>query len=191
MTLIDRVDAIAKRLESFFTGRNAASDPLYLTNRTFGQKVRTGVLIGAPIAAIGVIVYLALAKQFDRPISLERAVAIEAAAKAKQPTGEITAKVLPNIDKTYTSENSKDVDVIEASINRAGEPTLIGKLRNNTENLVRVADLVFDVTDNEGSQLGGVSVRVENIPPRGTAPFRLVLPQREARTALVREVHSR
>jgi hypothetical protein len=191
MTLIDRVDAIAKRLESFFTGRNAASDPLYLTNRTFGQKVRTCVLIGVPIAAIGVMVYLALNKQFDGPMSLERAVAQEAAAKAKQPTGEITAKVLPNLDKTYTSENSKDVDVIEASINRAGEATLVGKLRNNTENTVRVADLVFDVTDNEGSQLGGVSVRVENIPPRGIAPFRLVLPQRDARTALVREVHAR
>jgi hypothetical protein len=191
MNFIDRVDAVAKRLESFFTGKRAASDPLYLTNRTVGQKVRTGVLIGVPIASLGVLVYLALNQQFDRPVSLEKAAAIEAAAKAKQPTGEVTAKVLANIEKTYTSENSKDVDVVEASVHRAGEPTLVGKLRNNTENLVRVADLVFDVTDQEGSQLGGVAVRVENIPAKGIANFRQALPQRDARTVLVREVHSR
>jgi hypothetical protein len=191
MKWIDRLDAIAKKLESFFAGRNAASDPLYLTNRTFGQKVRTVVLISVPVAAIGVMVYLALTKQFDRPVSLERAAAAEAAAKSTQPTGEITARVLPNLDKTYTSEKSKDVEVVEASVNRAGDPTLVGKIRNNTDNLVRVADLVFDITDQEGSQLGGVSVRVENIPAKGTSTFRYVLPQRDGRTALVREVQSR
>jgi hypothetical protein len=190
MKFIDRVDAVAKKLERF-VGGNSANDPLYLTNRTAGQKIRTGVLIGTPVLAIGILIYLALGQQFDRPSPQRREAAIAAANKAKEPTGEMTAKVLPNLDKTYLSEKSKDVDVIEAAVSRGGEPILTGKLRNNTDVMVRVADVVFDITDNGGSQLGGVSVRVENIPPKGTLPFRLALPQATARTALVREVQSR
>jgi hypothetical protein len=53
---------------------------------------------------------------------------------------------------------------------------MAGKLRNTTD---------------DGSQLGGVSVRVENIPVHAVAPFKTALAQHDARTALVREVHSR
>ena len=188
MKLIDRLDIFARKLERFLGG-GAANDPLYLTNRTIGQKIRTGVLIGAPVIALGALIYMALDSRFDRPASIEKAAAIE--TKSRQPTGEITAKVLPNLDKTYISEQSKEIDVLEASVSRDASPELSGKLRNNTDGIVRVADLVFDITDQEGSQLGGISVRVENIPPKGTATFRMSLPQKTARSALVREVHTR
>jgi hypothetical protein len=187
MKFIDRVDVIARKFERFVAG-NAAKDPLYVTNRSVGQKIRMVVLIGTPIFAVGVLIYLALNQQFDRPASLERAA--ELAAKTKE-SGEVTAKVLPNLGKTYLSEQSKDVDVIEAAVSRGADPALSGKVRNNTDNMVRVADLVFDITDQDGSQLGGVSVRVENIAPKAVASFRVTLPQKTARTALVREVHSR
>jgi hypothetical protein len=188
MKLIDRIDAIARKFERFVAG-SAVSDPLYLTNRTAGQKVRVAILIGVPVIAVGTLIYMALDSRFDRPASIERAAALE--EKSKQVIGEAAAKVLPNLDKTYLSEQSKDVDVVEAAVSHAAEPSLTGKLRNNTDNLVRVADVVFDITDQEGSQVGGISVRVENIEPRGTATFRVALPQKTARSALVREVHSR
>jgi hypothetical protein len=188
MKFIDRVDGIAKKLERFVGGK-AVDDPLYLTNRTVGQKMRVGILVGVPVAVVGALIYLALDSRFDRPASAERAAALE--AKGRQTVGETTAKVLPNLDKTYQSEQSKDVEVVEAAVNRGPEPTLTGKLRNNTDNLVRVADVVFDITDQEGSQVGGVSVRVENIEPKGTATFKASLPQKTARSALVREVHAR
>ena len=188
MKFIDRIDVIARKFERFVAG-NAINDPLYLTNRTLGQKIRMVVLIGTPITALGILIYFALDQRFDRPVTSERAAAME--AKSKQGTGEMTAKLLPNLEKNYWSEQSKDVDVIEASVSRGADPALSGKLRNNTDNMVRVADVVFDITDQEGSQLGGVSVRVENIAPRGVASFRVSLPQKDARTALVREVHSR
>jgi len=184
MKFIDRVDVIARKFERF-VGGNAVNDPLYLTNRSLGQKIRMVVLIGTPIVALGLLIYLALDQRFDRPASLERAAALE--AKSKE-TG--SARVLPNLDKNW-SEQSKEVDVIEAAVSRGGDPTLSGKVRNNTDNMVRVADMVFDITDQDGSQLGGVSVRVENIAPKGVATFRMSLPQKTARTALVREVHSR
>jgi hypothetical protein len=188
MKLIDRLDVFARKLERFLGG-SSVNDPLYLTNRTLGQKIRTGVLIGAPVIALGALIYMALDSRFDRPPSIEKATAME--TKSRQPTGEITAKVLPNLEKTYASEQSKEIDVVEAAVSRGPAPELSGKLRNNTDAMVRVADVVFDITDQEGSQLGGISVRVENVPPKGTATFRMSLPQKTARSALVREVHSR
>jgi hypothetical protein len=190
MKLIDRIDLIARKFERF-VGGSAVNDPLYLTNRTIGHKIRLGVLIGTPVLALGVLMYMALDSQFDRPALRERAAAIESKKNNTQPTGEITSKVLPNLEKSIISEQSKDVDVVEAAVSHAGEPTLSGKVRNNTENMVRVADVVFDITDQGGSQVGGVSVRVENIKPKSVATFRVSLPQKDARAALVREVHSR
>lgn len=188
MKLIDRFDAVAKKLESLVAG-NASSDPLYLTNRTIGQKLRLGLLIGAPVLASAALIYLALDKRFDRPLSAEQQVAAKAApAKA---AGEITAKVLPNVEKDFTPEYSRDIEVLEASVSRGADRTLSGKLRNNTDHIVRVADVVFDVTDEDGSQLGGVAVRVENIAARSVAPFKVTVEQRGARSALVRELHSR
>jgi hypothetical protein len=190
MKFIDRVDAFAKKVERFVSG-NAVHDPLYVTNRTFGQKLRTVLLLGTPVLAVAGLIYLALSQAFDRPIVAERnAAKVAAANKPKEHTGEITAKILPNLQKDYTSEQSHDVEVVEASVSRSGDHVLAGKVRNNSDH-VQAADLVFDVTDDEGSQLGGVSVTVENIPARGTAAFRIPLQQRDARTALVREVKSR
>jgi hypothetical protein len=188
MKLIDRIDAFARKIERFAAG-GAVNDPLYLTNRTVGQKARIAVLLGVPILAVGALFYLALDSRFDRPASPERAAALE--AKSRQVANKATAAVLPNLDKTYASEQSKEVDVVEAAVSYGAAPSLSGKLRNNTDNLVRVADVVFDITDQEGSQVGGISVRVENIEPKGTATFRVALPQKSARSALVREVHSR
>jgi hypothetical protein len=187
MKFVDRLDEVAKRFERLFSG-NTPSDPLYMTNRTVGQKVRMGLLIGTPVLAIGVFMALALNNYFDPAPSPEK---LEAAAAGKQPTGEIAAKVLPNMDKGFTTDYSREVEIVEAFVGSGSDHTLSGKLRNNTDHVVRVADVVFDVTDEDGSQLGGVAVRVENIAARSTANFKVGLEQRGARTALVREVHSR
>ena len=108
-----------------------------------------------------------------------------------QKAGERTAKVLPNVDKGFTTDYSRDVDILEAAVSRSADRTLAGKVRNNTDHIVRSTDIVFDVTDEEGSQLGGVAVRIENLAPKSIAPFKIALEQREATAAMVREVHSR
>jgi len=186
MKFLDRADAVAKRMERFFTG-GRAHDPLYVTNRTVGQKVRFYLLIGAPVVAIVAFMGLAMDNYFDPPAKPEKAIV------AKEPTGEYTAKVLPHIEKglAVANEYSRDVEVLEASVSRGGEHFISGKIRNTTDHAISVAELIFDVTDEEGSQLGGVSVRVENVPARAIVPFKSPLQQQSARSALVREVHSR
>src|ERR1051326_43752 len=89
MKFLDRVDSIARRIERFVSG-SAPSDPLYVSNRTFGQKIRVVVLIGAPVLALAVLLGLALGSYFDTPPAQQ-------ASGSKEPTGEITAKVLPHL----------------------------------------------------------------------------------------------
>jgi hypothetical protein len=180
MNFLDRVDKIARKIERFVSG-SGPSDPLYISNRTLGQKLRMALLIGTPVLAIAGLMALALDNYFEPGSSPQKA-----AAAAKEP-GTITAKVLPDLEKTYKSDSDHDCDVTEAMI--AGN-ALTGKLRNNTDRTVRSADLVFDLTDGDGSQLGAVAVRVENIAPRDSANFRLPLETRTAKTALVREIHT-
>jgi hypothetical protein len=183
MSFSDRLDSIAKRIERFVAG-SAPSDPLYITNRTFGQKLRLALLIGTPVIAIAGLVALGLGSFFDSP-------APQKVATPKAPTGEITAKVLPHIEKDYHSESDRQVEVTEAAVAHSPDSAIAGKLRNNTDHTVATADVVFDVTDEEGSALGAVAVRVENIAARATVPFRKTIEQRKARSALVREVHVR
>jgi hypothetical protein len=181
MTFLERADAIARKIERF-VGGSGPSDPLYISNRTFGQKARLALLIGTPVLALVGLMSLALGNYFDPAPS---------AIKPTGPTREaaaVTAKVLPDLEKTYKSDSDTDCEVAEASV---GDSVLAGKLRNNTDHIVHVADVVFDLTDEEGSALGAVAVRVENIAPRGTANFRMTVEQHKAKTALVRELHTR
>jgi hypothetical protein len=182
MTFLERADAIARRIERFVGGSGAA-DPLYISNRTFAQKAKLALLIGTPVLAIVGLMALALGNYFDPSPSAPKA----AAAPAPE-AGSVTAKVLPDLQKTYKSDSDTDCEVAEATV---GNSTLIGKLRNNSDRKVNVADVIFDLTDEEGSALGAVAVKVENIAPHGTANFRVTVEQHQAKTALVRELHTR
>jgi hypothetical protein len=186
MKFLDRVDALARKVERLVAG-NAPQNALYVSNRTRGQKIRMVLLIGTPLTVVAVFIGLAMNNYFDPPVQPEKAFV------AKEPTGEITAKVLPHLDKelAVSTDYSRDIEVLEAAIAHDGSHVLAGKIRNTTDHDVRVADLVFDVTDEDGSQLGGVAVRVENIAPHAVVPFKTTLEQRNARSALVRELHSR
>jgi hypothetical protein len=61
-------------------------------------------------------------------------------------------------------------------------------LRNNSRVRYGGAELVFDLADQDGSQVGAAATRVGTIDPRGQVRFRFEIPQRRATTALVREV---
>src|SRR5579864_2286702 len=108
MSFLDRVDSIARRVERFVAG-STPSDPLYISNRTLGQKIRLGLLIGTPVLAIAAFVALALNNYFN-------AQPAQRATAPKAPTGEITAKVLPNLEKEYRSDSDRRIDVTEAFV---------------------------------------------------------------------------
>jgi hypothetical protein len=162
-------------VERLLSGGPAPTDPLYLTNRTLGRKLLSWSLIGIPCLALlaGIGVKLS---SLDPPL----------AKPAKELTAaEITAKLLPNMDKDFKLAPASDVQVLEA---RVDGTRLVGKVKNTSTKEIAGAELVIDLADAEGSQVGAVSTVVGKIPPLGTRNFEISIKQRRAAAATVREV---
>jgi hypothetical protein len=163
-------------VERLLSGGPAPTDPLYLTNRTLGQKLLSWSLVGIPCLVLFAGIGITLSSLFDPP----------APKPAKELTAaEISAKLLPNMDKDFKLAPASDVQVLEA---RVDGTRLVGRVKNTSTRAIAGAELVVDLTDADGSQVGAVSVVVEKIPPSGTRDFEIPIRQRNAATAMVREV---
>ena len=163
-------------VERLLSGGPAPTDPLYLTNRTLGQKVLSWSLVAIPCLLLLAGVGYTLSSLIDPP----------APPPVKELTAaEITAKLLPNMDRDFKLAPLSDVQVVEARVDGA---RLVGKVKNTSTREIAIAELVIDLTDVDGSQVGAVSTVVEKIPPSGTRAFEIPIKQRNAATAMVREV---
>lgn len=168
-------------IERLLSGGPAPSDPFYLTNRTMAQKAKIGVAIGIPCLALALVVYGMLTNRFR----------FGAPPPAHEPSAsEMAAKLLPHMDQNLHIESNNDVEVVEVRVEHGSPPSLVGSMKNNTNHEIREAEAVFDLTDSGGSQVGGVSTKVENLKAGSTASFRFPIPQAGASFALVREVHA-
>ncbi len=171
--------AIRNRIDRFVSGA-APSDPLYLSNRTFAQKARSALIVVVPVLLVAGFMVLALSDVFTPA----------PAPKAEPKPGEIAAKLLPNLENNITLVSNKDVEVVEARIEHGPSTKLVGTVKNNTPRVIHEANLVFDLTDMMGSQVGAVSTKVDNLAPGAVATFQLPIQQSNAQFVLVREVHT-
>jgi hypothetical protein len=103
---------------------------------------------------------------------------------------EVAAKLLPNL-KDLKLEAGSDIEVVELRVERSAGVRLAGTLRNKTTRTIASADISCDLTDADGTQLGAVSIHVENIPPSGVRNFDQPLRQASAAFVLVREILAR
>jgi hypothetical protein len=94
---------------------------------------------------------------------------------------------LPNLPKDIKIESHTDVQVTEASV-KGGIVT--GSVRNNTDRPYHAAELVFDLTDSVGSQVGAITTTVRDLGAKATVRFSVPIKQRDAAFVLVREVHT-
>ena len=159
----------------------APSDPLYLSNRTFDQKAKLGLAIAVPCLIVVGVTALGLSHFFQA----------KGPGPSAEPTGaELAAKLLPNVGKIGNIEVNKDVQVLEAHVELEGGAKVTGTARNNTDRLIHAAEIVFNLTDQGGSQVGAVSAQVENLAPHATVRFQVPIEQTNAAFALVREVQT-
>jgi hypothetical protein len=161
--------------------RPAPSDPLYLSNRTFDQKMKIGLAIAVPclVVAGGVALLLSQFFQANGP------------GPAPEPSAaELAAKLLPNVDKTIRIEVNKEVQVLGAHVEHEGGMKVAGTVKNNTDRLIRTTEIILNLTDRMGSHLGAVSARVDNLGPNATVKFQAPIDQKDAAFALVREVQT-
>jgi hypothetical protein len=172
---------LLRPIERFLSGGAAPSDPLYLSRRTTGQRIRFALLIGTPGVIVTGLMALALSNNFVKKTVMPR---------LDLPPAEVAAKMLPNMDRVKLDTN-RDVDVMEVHVDRTRGTVVMGTVMNNTAHQIHSAEIVFDLTDAMGSQLGGVSQKIENLPPQNRQAFRLPIEQRTASLVLLREVKTR
>ena len=171
------VGPLQGRVERFLAGGPAPNDPLYLTNRTTAQKVKSWSLIGVPCLilaiAIGVTLYV-----LEPP---------EPKAVTQPTAGAITAKIVPT-DKEFKLAPATDLQVIEILVSNS---RVTGIVQNTGKREIASAELVLDLTDSSGSQVGAVNATIDKIPPSGRRDFAISVKQRDAAYALVREIITR
>jgi hypothetical protein len=137
------------------------------------------VIIGVPCLLLAVGIAVALSSILDPP---------EAKPVVEPTPQELATKILPNIDKNLKIESNNDVEVLEIRVDHTGGSRIFGVVRNTTNHEIASAHMVVDLTDTNGSQVGGVDVHMENIPASKTKAFSAPVAQRTAAFALVREV---
>jgi hypothetical protein len=156
----------------------APSDPLYLTNRSASQRMKLWVLIGLPCLLLALAIGVALSnilgqQQEPRP--------------AAEPSAKVPARLLPNIGSDLKLDRNHDIEVVEVRVEHTGGSHIIGIVRNTTDHEIANAHLVLDLTDLNGSQVGGVGANIERIPAQRTKTFSVPIVQKTAAFALVRE----
>jgi hypothetical protein len=167
------------KIQRFLSGGPAASDPLYLTNRTWMQKLRLPLAIVIPTAALLYVLALVFGNVYAPKT-----------APPKEPTAaEILKNLLPDLQKNVDVEVYKDAEIVEIHVVRGAAPRIVGALKNNTD---RVISVEFDVTlaDASGSQVGTLSERVEKAPPGAQVRFDFPASSPQAAYAIVRKMRT-
>ncbi len=175
-----RFGALRARIDRWLAGGAAPSDPLYLSRRTVGQRLRRVAVVAAPCLVVAGLISLGLTRYFVKKTPMP---------KLDMSPAEIAAKMLPNMDSVKLNTN-RDVDVVEVHVDHSKGTALMGTVMNNTTHPIEMTEIVFDLTDSTGSQLGGVSQRMENLAPQVRQNFRLPIEQTSANFVLVREVRT-
>ena len=169
-------------VERLLSGGPAPTDPLYLTNRSWNQKIRSWSLIGIPCLFVLFAVGYVLSSLMSPP---------EAKPAKEMPASEIAAKMLPDMSKDLHLTTNHDIEVVEVKVEPNNGPKLVGTLRNTTSHEIAYAEVIVDLTNVSGSQLGAVSGIAEKIPANSVKTFTTQIHQTDAAFALVREVISR
>lgn len=155
-------------------------DPLYLSNRTLGQKFLGWTKVGVPLFVLvaAVVIAFRMYKREDKP------------PETLSPA-EIAAKMLPDLNKPIHVDSNTDIAVLEVSIDHTAGDKLVGKLRNTTDHEIQAGEVDFTLTAVNGSQVGSVDVKVSKLAAGETVSFAQPIAEKAAVFALVREVHTR
>jgi hypothetical protein len=162
-----------------FLSGPAPSDPLYLTNQSFGQKAKRYLLMSLPVLLV-----LAAGGLF----SLRYFGARTEVGPKQLSAKELAAKTLPAFNKPIDLETNRDVEVTEVHFERG---VMVGNIRNLTTHAIVEAVVTFELADASDSRLGGVTVTETNLAAGATRTFKKPIDQVNAVSALVREVETR
>ena len=174
-----RFEPLHERMEIFISGR-ANSDPLYLTNRTWQQKVKIASLIVAPVLLLTALVAIGATNPFG----------FHKVEADQRPPAEVPPPAAPQRASSDPVSASTDLEVVNIRIARdVHPPEVTGTVRNRTDRKVDSAEVSYYLADAAGSMLGTDTTAVANVEPRGSVTFRMPLKIAKAEYVFVRDVH--
>lgn len=174
---------IRERIEKYLNS-GSANDPLYLTNRTFNQKMRLWLIIGIPAALLLGGLGLVMIGYFDAGTTVT-------APPVGLTDAELAQKMLPNLTQNLDLGGQKDVEVQDVHVTHTGPAKLAGVAMSKSNHSLSKVEIVFELTDKDGSRLGAVTTELANLAANSTVPFQFSIEQQNASFALVREIHIR
>jgi len=175
-----RFTPLRARIEIFISGR-APDDPLYLTNRTWQQKLKIAALIAAPVLLLIALVTIGSTDLFrlhkvDHPYEHP---------PTEAPPPSVPEKHLPD-----PISDSMDLEVVNIRIARDAHPPVVtGTVRNKTGRKVDCAEVSYYLANTKGSLVGTDTTDVANVGPHASVNFRMVLKIADAEYVFVRDVH--
>src|SRR5438874_2482574 len=137
--------AFRERIDRLISGRQS-SDPLQVSNRSISQKVALAFLIALPCMLVIAVIVLVMP---TKPPTVEH---------DQLTNAQIAARMLPGLEKTKV-ETNRDVEVVDAHVERKETVALAGSVRNNTDHSIVGAEVSLEVADADGSILGTVATR--------------------------------
>ncbi|MCU1235954.1 MAG: hypothetical protein JWP63_3921 [Candidatus Solibacter sp.] len=169
-------------VERLLSGGPAPTDPLYLTNRPLSHKLRSWALVAVPCLLLVIGIGYTLSSLMDPP---------EAKPQKEMTAKEVASKLLPNVDPNLKLASNPDIQVVEIAVHHDAGSRLVGAIRNTATHDVAAVELVVDLTDVTGSQVGGVSGTILKVPANSDKSFSIPIKQKDAAFALVREITSK
>lgn len=174
-----RFDHLRARIEILISGR-APDDPLYLSNRTWQQKLKIASLIGAPVLMLVALVTIGATDVFRfhkvNPYEHSPTEALAPAVPQKRMPDPVLAPA--------------DLEVVNIRIAKDAHPPVVtGVVRNNTNQKVDSAEVSYYLADTDGSLVGTDATEVANVEPHGSVAFRTTLKVAKAEFVIVRDVH--
>jgi hypothetical protein len=162
-----------------FVNGGRPKDPLYLSNRSWGERLRLGIVVAVPCLLVGGVMSLFIAGVF-RP---------KPAPPKELTAAELMAKILPNMDESIDFKLSKDASVESVSVSREGPRRVFGAVRNTTDRVVSV-EMELRFTDQYVSNIGSQVFVVDKVPANGTTNFSFPLNIENAVYAVVHRVQT-
>ena len=164
------------KLDGYLAGERS-DDPLYLSNRTWKQKLKVWLVVGTPIA----IILAGATLLFTNVLTPQ-------ARPPKEPTGEERLQnLLPDLQKTIHIDTVEGAEVSELRVLRDGPPRVTGVMTNNTDHALSV-ELDLELVDKSGSRLGSLTQRIENAQPHSSTRFEFAAEDPTTMYALVRKI---
>jgi len=174
-----RLDPLRARIEIFISGR-APNDPLYLTNRTWQQKLKIASLIGVPVLVLIALVTIGATNLFR----------FNQVDPYEHPPTEVPQAAAPQKRLPDPILAPADLEVVNIRIARDPHAMMVtGTVRNNTNQKVDSAEVSYYLADTEGSLVGTDTTDVANVEPHGSVTFRMPLKVAKAEYVIVRDVH--